>query len=148
MNGYNQRKLPVYQNSSQNLQDGGMGNPYALNAMGQMGQMGTTDESLAALQAMSPEERAAMFEDYEGMRKLMEEQALRSTGYAGTPLPEGRTVGDNIYVAANPLEHFAAGMQRYKGLKGLSESDTERKAMSDRMANALRAFQERRLNAY
>jgi hypothetical protein len=45
-------------------------------------------------------------------------------GYAemlrDTAMPEGRDAG-RVYVAANPLEHLGAGIQRYRGMKDVKD---------------------------
>lgn len=39
-----------------------------------------------------------------------------------TPMPKGRNVRGNIYVAANPLEFLGAGMERYRGQQEMDKA--------------------------
>lgn len=72
-----------------------------------------------------------------GMDKQMEyANQLRST-----PTPEMYGNG-RVMVAANPMEHIAAGLQRYKGMKDMKELQAQQEALrKDQTAGRSKFFE-------
>lgn len=73
---------------------------------------------MAQIQALPPQEQEKllqdMFRDYMGESEILNEQVAQADALRKTETPDGRQFG-NVYVAANPLEHMAAGAKRYQG---------------------------------
>lgn len=98
-------------------------------------------ELLERLKTLPPEERERLImqltQGYEGRGGLLNEQAARAQALRDTATPEGREAG-GMYVAANPLEHLGAGLQRYKGYKDLQDVDERRTGLEEDKEEALR----------
>lgn len=106
-----------------------------------------TPEMMQALQRMKlddPERYAqimqGMYADYEGQSDVLGNQMQRAEALRGTATPEGRTTRNNIYTAANPLEHIAAGYSRYKGNKDVKDIEGRMGDMSKMKSGALRGM--------
>lgn len=91
---------------------------------------------MAQLEALPPEEQEAqmqrMFRDYAGEEAIFSEQAATAKALRGKAGPEGRSHGD-VYVAANPLEHIASGIEKYRAgedydeaMQGMEDLSTSR----------------------
>lgn len=97
--------------------------------------------------AIDPEVLKALVErnllDEETAEFLLAEKRGAAMAY-DTPSPEGtRTPGPfGTYVAANPLEHLAAALQRFKGQRGMSDAQKRLEALRRRKA----AFDSRIMN--
>lgn len=91
---------------------------------------------------------SALFADPELMQRLSEsgvfgdemdllgQQMKRAQALRATPSATGMEVG-HTYVAANPLEHLAAGLGRVQGRRGIQGTAGQQSALLDRMrANA------------
>jgi small-conductance mechanosensitive channel len=68
--------------------------------------------------------------------QMKQAQALRSR-----QAPQGREVG-NVYVAANPLEHLASGIERYKAGKQVKELQAQSADLMGKQTKGRRAFLE------
>lgn len=85
------------------------------------------EELLALLQSSEdPAEQEAALKQLVEMGVLGDEMGIENDqlkmaeALRSTPTPEGRQAG-RVFTAANPLEHLAAGVQRYRGGKALEE---------------------------
>lgn len=70
-----------------------------------------------------------MFRDYNGETEILNEQAAQASAMRDTAAPEGRQFG-NVYTAANPLEHLAAGVSKFQGQKQYDKAMAGKEAMS------------------
>lgn len=57
----------------------------------------------------------------------------RAEALAGHETPKGRQVGD-VFVASNPLEMAASGIQKYMGMKGMMQGEDQMRALGRRKA--------------
>ena len=99
----------------------------------------------AEIQNLSPQEVQQLMELGIIPSKLEQSQSdlLRSQSMQDSPTPQGRAVG-NIYRAANPLEHLATALRRFKGLSDERAARQQADKLRADQTSARRAF----LNAY
>ena len=98
-----------------------------------------TDNSIlelrkAEIQAMPPGPEkdaalAALVRDYEGELSASNLQSEQGYEMANAAMPTGTDTG-RTYVAANPLEHMAAGLRAFKGNRDVRDARREQKEMS------------------
>lgn len=74
--------------------------------------------------------------DYKGQNSAVNEQLAAAEMLRGTKGAEGRQAG-RVYVAANPLEHIAAGYKQKKGLDQYEEAMKRKKELSDMQSQGL-----------
>lgn len=107
---------------------------------------GLEDALIKALQ-LPVEERKAFIEGlslpYDEMRTDLRSEIERNYNTMMGPSPEGRIGSNNpfgYYVAANPLEHLASGINKYQAAKDLKSQRQELKDLAKRQADTT-AFQ-------
>ena len=88
----------------------------------------------AEIQAMPPgpdkdAALAALVRDYEGELGASNLQSEQGFEMANMGQPTGTDTG-RTYVAANPLEHMAAGLRAFKGNRDVRDARREQKEMS------------------
>ena len=93
-----------------------------------------------------PEKRAAqaaLVRSYADEQKMAQNQNDFGAEAALMAMPEGtQTAGKyGTYVAANPLEHLAAGLRTYKGYKDMGDSRDQMKELAAEKQKALQAMQ-------
>ena len=76
---------------------------------------------------------AALSRDYAGLQAAAQTRQQRGYEMASEKGPQGTELGGkySTYVAANPLEHLASGLRRYKGYKDMREADEELGTLSE-----------------
>lgn len=96
-------------------------------------QMMSNPDVMAQIQAMPPEEREKylrnLFRDYTGETEILNEQVAQADALRKTPEAKGRYT-QNAYVAANPLEHLAVGLDRYRGMRDYDKAMAGKEGMS------------------
>jgi hypothetical protein len=104
-------------------------------------------ESLKAL-PFGPERDAALKQlvtDYEGRENSLKDDLTMAYDQFTTPTPEAlQGPGGNPYaytVAASPLEHLAAGVQKYQGGKEIKRVRSERESLSQSKELAMQRYQ-------
>ena len=121
--------LPVFGGTSLKKPDnpllsalGGPGDPRADLGEVAYGADSMSEEDLASLAGLG-----ALGEDMtENSRQMALAEGLRDR-----PAPEGREAG-RAYVAANPLEHLSAGIDKYRAIKDLKNLKGERKGIQEK----------------
>lgn len=107
----------------------------------------TLDEYLAQ---MSPEDAQRLPENLAELgvmperQRLLDQAMARAEALRGTPMPEGRTIRNGIFVASSPLEVIGAGLSRVGGdiagtMTGRQQQDAIAKKAAMRAAQ-LRAY--------
>lgn len=99
---------------------------------------------IAALPSAEQAQALAMLAADFGQRGAAAENDMaRADAIRTQAAPQGRQLSGNTYVAANPLEHLASGMQRYRANEDYKKSRTARDtAMSDADAVRKRAMEQ------
>lgn len=124
------QKSPLFQDDETMLQ----------RRLAQIEMITNPEEKEAALQALA--------RDYPGRVSDAAANAEFMGGMATAGMPKGGVAGPasnpfSVYIAANPLEHAAAGAEKYMGHKGRREAmaavEAERSMMQQEMAKMLRA---------
>ena len=72
---------------------------------------------------------AALVRDYEGELRAADSQSAQGFEMANMGQPQGMHAG-GTYVAANPLEHMAAGLRAFKGNRDVRDARSAQKEMS------------------
>jgi hypothetical protein len=90
------------------------------------------DETFLSMMLADPEfaKTLAGMGVYGDSQGLLGQQLSRMHELSQVQQPEGRNVG-HTYVAASPLEHMAAAMQRYKGMQGMQSTAAQQQALVD-----------------
>ncbi len=108
-------------------------------------------QRLAQIQAMPPGPEkdaalAALSADYEGQQTAAAQQMKLGADMASQGAPGVTQLGGKYAtaVAANPLEHMAAGLRTYKGMKDMKEAKETTSGLSKQkqkgLMDLLRAF--------
>ena len=87
-------------------------------------------EAAARAAQSSPEMMGDLTRDYEGRGVMADAAMTKADALRDTATPEGRTTRNDIYQAANPLEHLATGVSRYQGMKGQNAAQSKMDALS------------------
>jgi hypothetical protein len=101
------------------------------------------------MSAASPEELSEKLrvhaQDYKGRRSALEDDQVIGKSLYDTESPEGRQAGNNqfsVYVAANPLEHLAAGANKFMGGKQMADAREGLEGLSTDFETGLQGVQE------
>lgn len=92
---------------------------------------------------MTPEQKEKLFRDYPGLQKMLAGDRRFGEDMALTPMPKGQVAGPgsnpfSVYVAANPLEHIAAGAKQFMGHRERRAASEEMRRNSADQADMLR----------
>jgi len=94
---------------------------------------------MEAIQGMDPAQREqymqGLFADYQGQDAINTDEAAMAAELRNKSGAEGRQAG-RVYVAANPLEHLASGLERNQARKDLGAAQDRRRDMSAQKAAA------------
>jgi len=94
-----------------------------------------TPEQKSMFSQMAPEQQQQFLQllasDFEGQMSTAESDMTRADAVRQGEGPRGRYAG-GMYVAANPLEHIASGMQKYQANKDFKTAQTARGDASTR----------------
>ena len=91
------------------------------------------------MKGLPPEKQAEMMQrmgkDYGAEMGMLDKQMGGAEDLMNTATPEGRTTRNQIYTAANPLEHLGAGAQRYAGYKQMGDlRSSQEELMKDKQS--------------
>lgn len=86
-----------------------------------------------------PEEREAIYKDYQGARKQLDKQQSQADVLRNTAGPEGRMTG-NVYTAANPLEFLGAAAKQGLGEYANRGIKKDNEKLNDQNALARQAY--------
>ena len=111
----------------------------------------TTDTAmqsrLAEILVMPPDEQDAALADltraYEPEREDLRDELSRNYDMLTAEGPKGQMAGNNqfsVYVGANPLEHLASGVSKYRAGKGVKEGRAEQRELSKQQGAAQKAI--------
>lgn len=76
----------------------------------------------------------------------LDEQLAQADALRGTPMPEGQMAG-RVFVAPNPLQYLAAGMDRYRGARDAKELRGQRKELLGKTTNSRMAYAQALMDA-
>jgi len=103
--------------------------------------MSDWEDYLATLDPAEAEAlRAAIASDPDALAKLHTDQMSYADKLRQTPSPEGKTTRNQIYTAANPLEHLSAGADKVMGAMQLGQAQEDYASAEEARARALRGY--------